>query len=192
MPLPELGVQDIKNYIDQIEKWTFESSPLLRSRNGLLIKGFEVALQQILAERAFQEMPRALPLIYSQLSVRPDLIAHARRVESIGLPMLGPEVTYDLQISGSTRWLMHKKSARLQTMVCLLLAEEGKLVIRDIYSDPVTPIVTPERRSNVDATIPSRSLRLITHIEASDAAVLGWVRVPIKTQKETESRYAPA
>lgn len=177
MALPELVIQEVSKYIDQIENWYHELYPLYRNNKGVLVYGFESALQQRLIERAYREIPRALPLIYDRLGARPDLVVQAIREESIGVPMLDSDVIRDLHISGSTRWLTLGKSDQLQTMTRLLLAEEGKLVIRDVYSDPISPMVIPDGGMNVKATVPSRSLRLITHTEASNAAVLGWIRV---------------
>lgn len=176
-PKPDLTLQTVEGYLAQLRQWDTEI------RFGPLESPFasDVYVQEQLLRRAYKEDLRLRPLILAELSARRDLVAQAFERRPVGEQMQGENLIVTGHISNSTLWLINNASNTMQTMVRLLVAENGKLSIVDVYSDSVSPISVPDEdgneRINVLETEPSRALRILQYVESQNAAVLGWIPI---------------
>lgn len=181
--------------------------PIIIDRTVNFIKLIEDAKEEIM-----HKMPRPLPwswesLLYARLreelhhtgalvlfildaeySARKDLVHANIKRQKIGEPMHNAEI--DGHISSSTMWLFNTAADQLQSMVRLLVAENGSLKIIDVYSDPISPICNPDdlregwTRVQIEKTELSRTNRLLQYAETEGSKCLGWLPIPeIHAQK---------
>lgn len=160
----ELNIDMVAQYLSQIEQW--------KGQVYLPLYWGSLTIREQIEKFARDKNPRLLPLLHTNYQARSDLVIQAQKREPIGIP-IGDSIFFNSP-EGRLRMLLNRGADQLQSSRRLLMAEQGLLVARNVYSEPVNPIFVDGNMLQ-ERTFPSFGLNLLRHVETTNAVVLGWI-----------------